>query len=131
MLTIDGRMGEGGGQVLRTSLSLAALTGRPFRLTHLRANRQKPGLRPQHLTAVRAVARLCGAALTGDALDSRTLEFRPAMPPQPGEYHFDVSDARNDRPSASSQPAPAVAPRVVAWRSLWTGSAIDGSGRDR
>mgnify|MGYP001400337870 FL=1 len=43
MLTIDGRMGEGGGQVLRTSLSLAALTGRPFRLTHVRANRAKPG----------------------------------------------------------------------------------------
>ncbi len=93
MLTIDGRMGEGGGQVLRTSLSLSALTGRPFRLTHVRANRSKPGLRPQHLTAVRAVARLCGAALVGDALDSRTLEFRPAMPPQPGTYEFDVSDA--------------------------------------
>lgn len=93
MLTIDGRMGEGGGQVLRTSLSLSALTGRPFRLSHLRANRSKPGLRPQHLTAVRAVARLCGAALVGDALDSRTLEFRPAMPPQPGTYEFDVSDA--------------------------------------
>lgn len=90
---IDGRMGEGGGQVLRTSLSLAALTGRPFRLTHIRANRGKPGLRPQHLTAVRAAARLCGAALVGDAIDSRTLEFRPAMPPQPGHYHFDVSDA--------------------------------------
>lgn len=93
LLTIDGRMGEGGGQVLRTSLSLSALTGRPFRLTHVRANREKPGLRPQHLTAVRAVARLCGAALAGDALDARTLEFRPAMPPQPGVYHFDVSDA--------------------------------------
>jgi RNA 3'-terminal phosphate cyclase (ATP) len=93
MFTIDGRMGEGGGQVLRTSLSLSALTGQPFRITQLRANRDKPGLRPQHLTAVRAVARLCGAALAGDAIDSRTLEFRPAMPPQPGIYHFDVSDA--------------------------------------
>lgn len=92
-LEIDGRMGEGGGQVLRTSLSLSALTGRPFRLTHIRANRGKPGLRPQHLTAVRAAARLCGAALTGDAIDSRALAFRPAMPPQPGTYHFDVSDA--------------------------------------
>jgi RNA 3'-terminal phosphate cyclase (ATP) len=90
---IDGRMGEGGGQVLRTSLSLAALTGQPFRLSHIRANRSKPGLRPQHLTAVRAAARLCGAALTGDAIDSRTVEFRPAMPPQSGHYHFDVSDA--------------------------------------
>ena len=93
MLHIDGRMGEGGGQLLRTSLSLSALTGRPFRITHLRANRDRPGLRPQHLTAVRAVGRLCGAALSGDAIDSRTLEFRPAMPPQPGIYHFDVSDA--------------------------------------
>jgi RNA 3'-terminal phosphate cyclase (ATP) len=93
MLTIDGLMGEGGGQVLRTSLSLSALTGRPFRLTHVRANRQKPGLRPQHLTAVRAVARLCGAALAGDAIDSRTLEFHPAMPPQSGVYQFDVADA--------------------------------------
>lgn len=93
MLTIDGRMGEGGGQVLRTCLSLSALTGRPFRLTHIRANRGKPGLRPQHLTAVRATARLCGAALTGDALDSRTLEFHPAMQPQPGTYHFDIRDA--------------------------------------
>ena len=93
MLPIDGRMGEGGGQVLRTSLSLSALTGRPFRITHIRANRDKPGLRPQHLTAVRAVARLCGAALSGDAIGSRTMEFRPAMPPQPGIYHFDVSDA--------------------------------------
>ena len=92
MLHIDGRLGEGGGQVLRTSLSLSALTGRPFRLTYIRANRSKPGLRPQHLTAVRAVARTCGAALVGDAIDSRTLEFRPAMPPQPGVYHFDVND---------------------------------------
>ena len=93
MLIINGRMGEGGGQVLRTSLSLSALTGRPFRLEHLRANRSKAGLRPQHLTAVRAAARLCGAALAGDALDSTTLEFRPAIPPQPGNYHIDVSDA--------------------------------------
>lgn len=93
MLSIDGRLGEGGGQVLRTSLSLSALTGRPFRITHLRANRGKPGLRPQHLTAVRAVARLCGAALTGDQLDSQTLEFCPALPPQAGTYEFDVAAA--------------------------------------
>ncbi len=111
MLTIDGRLGEGGGQVLRTSLSLSALTGRPFRLTHLRANRSKPGLRPQHLTAVRAVARLCGAALVGDALDSRTLEFRPAMPPQPGTYEFDVS--------ANSQGGSAGAITLIFQAILW------------
>ena len=117
MLTIDGRMGEGGGQVLRTSLSLAALTGRPFRLSHLRANRAKPGLRPQHLTAVRAVARLCGAALTGDTLDSRTLEFRPAMPPQPGEHHFDVSDAAQ----GGSAGAVMLILQAVLWPLLFAG----------
>jgi len=119
MLTIDGRMGEGGGQVLRTSLSLAALTGQPFRLTHVRANRTKPGLRPQHLTAVRAVARLCGAALTGDALDSRTLEFRPAMPPQPGEYHFDVTDAAQ----GGSAGAIMLIFQAVLWPLLFAGGA--------
>lgn len=117
MLTIDGRMGEGGGQVLRTSLSLSALTGRPFRLTHVRANRDKPGLRPQHLTAVRAVARLCGAALAGDAIDSRNLEFHPAMPPQPGIYHFDVSDATR----GGSAGAVSLIMGAILWPLLFAG----------
>ena len=116
-LHIDGRMGEGGGQVLRTSLSLSALTGRPFRLTHVRANRARPGLRPQHLTAVRAVARLCGAALSGDAIDSRTLEFRPAIPPQPGIYHFDVSDAAR----GGSAGAVTLVLGAVLWPLLFAG----------
>lgn len=117
MLNIDGRMGEGGGQVLRTSLSLSALTGRPFRLTHVRANRSKPGLRPQHLTAVRAVARVCGAALSGDAIDSRALEFRPAMPPQPGVYHFDVSDAAQ----GGSAGAVTLILQAILWPLLFAG----------
>ncbi len=117
MLIIDGRMGEGGGQVLRTSLSLSALTGRPFRLTHVRANRAKPGLRPQHLTAVRAVGRICGAALIGDAIDSRTLEFRPAMPPQPGDYHFDVSDATQ----GGSAGAVTLIFQAILWPLLFAG----------
>ena len=66
MLYIDGSQGEGGGQVLRTSLSLSALTGQPFRLENIRAGRTKPGLRPQHLTAVRAAAAICDAVLKGD-----------------------------------------------------------------
>lgn len=93
LLSIDGRQGEGGGQVLRTSLSLSALTGQPFRIHHIRANRSRPGLRPQHLTAVRAAAAVCAATLRGDAVNSTTLEFRPQAPPQPGDYYFDVSDA--------------------------------------
>ena len=117
MLHIDGRLGEGGGQVLRTSLSLSALTGRSFRLTHIRANRGKPGLRPQHLTAVRAAARTCGAALAGDAIDSRTLEFRPAMPPQPGDYHFDVSDAAQ----GGSAGAVTLIFQAILWPLLFAG----------
>jgi len=117
MLIVDGRMGEGGGQLLRTSLSLSALTGRPFRLEHARANRSKPGLRPQHLTAVRAVARLCGAALTGDAIDSRTLEFRPAMPPQPGVYTFDVTHAAQ----GGSAGAVMLIFQAILWPLLWAG----------
>lgn len=93
MLVIDGSQGEGGGQVLRTSLSLAAVTRRPFRLEHIRAGRSKPGLRPQHLTAVHAVAAVCDAALEGAALNSQTLTFRPQTPPRGATYAFDVNDA--------------------------------------
>ncbi len=93
MLSIDGRTGEGGGQLLRTCLSLSALTGRPFRIDYIRGNRSRPGLRPQHLTAVRAAARLCAAELSGATLDSVSLLFRPQTEPKAGAYRFDVSDA--------------------------------------
>lgn len=92
-ITIDGSQGEGGGQVLRTSLTLSALTGRPLRLVNIRAGRSRPGLRPQHLTAVRAVAAVCAAQLQGDKIESRSLEFYPTAPPQAGRYQFDVSAA--------------------------------------
>src|SRR4051812_17751871 len=61
LVTLDGSKGEGGGQILRTALTLALLTGRPFRIVKIRANRDKPGLRPQHLKAVEAAADLAGA----------------------------------------------------------------------
>jgi RNA 3'-terminal phosphate cyclase (ATP) len=93
MLVIDGSQGEGGGQVLRTCLSLAAITGRSFQINRIRANRSRPGLRPQHLTGVRAVAALVGAELEGDDLDATSLTFRPTHPPRGGEYAFDVSEA--------------------------------------
>jgi RNA 3'-terminal phosphate cyclase (ATP) len=91
-VTIDGSQGEGGGQILRTSLSLAALTGKPVRMERIRAGRSRPGLRPQHLTAVRALAQICGATLEGDKIDSQWLSFRPGGPPQSGSYTFDVED---------------------------------------
>jgi len=93
MLTLDGSYGEGGGQVLRTALTLSAITGQPVHIEHIRAGRKKPGLRPQHLTAVRAAAAVCGACLEGDELDSQTLAFTPGGPPHPGEYTFDVAEA--------------------------------------
>ena len=80
VLVIDGSYGEGGGQVLRTALTLAVLTGRPIRVERIRAGRKRPGLRPQHLTAVRAAAAVCEARLEGDKLGSQTLTFIPGFP---------------------------------------------------
>jgi RNA 3'-terminal phosphate cyclase (ATP) len=85
MIEIDGSTGEGGGQMLRTSLSLSMATGQPFRIVNLRANRKKPGLKRQHLTAVRAAAEICGATVQGDELGSREVAFEPG-PVQPGHY---------------------------------------------
>ncbi len=90
---IDGSHGEGGGQVLRTALTLSVLTGQPIRIERIRANRKKPGLRPQHLTAVRAAAAICDAELAGDALDSQTVAFTPGGPARASAYTFDVRDA--------------------------------------
>jgi RNA 3'-terminal phosphate cyclase (ATP) len=98
MLLIDGSHGEGGGQVLRTSLSLAAITGQAIRLTRIRAGRSKPGLAAQHLTCVRAAAEVCGAEVSGDRLGSQDLQFRPGSP-RAGEHVFDVAE---HRPSAGS-----------------------------
>ena len=64
-LIIDGSYGEGGGQILRSTLSLAVITGRPVRIENIRANRKKPGLAAQHLTSVRAAAMLCDAEVKG------------------------------------------------------------------
>ena len=65
LVTLDGSHGEGGGQILRTALTLALLTGRPFRIVKIRANRDRPGLRPQHLAAVEAAAELGDASVVG------------------------------------------------------------------
>lgn len=94
MITIDGSYGEGGGQVLRTSLTLSALLNQPMRIEKIRAARRKPGLQAQHLTGVRATAQVCGAELEGAELGSQTLTFIPQTPPRAGEYTFDVAEAR-------------------------------------
>ena len=93
MLTIDGSHGEGGGQVLRTSLALSAITGQPVRIEQIRAGRRKPGLRPQHLTGVRAIAKVCDAEVEGARLNSQTLSFAPRPVLRAGTYTFDVAQA--------------------------------------
>ncbi|MCA1595435.1 MAG: RNA 3'-terminal phosphate cyclase [Chloroflexi bacterium] len=93
LIRIDGSYGEGGGQIIRTSVSLAAITGQAVEISQVRAGRSRPGLQPQHLTAVRAAARLCSAVLEGDAIGSTRIAFRPTHPPHPGQYRFDIGTA--------------------------------------
>ena len=93
MLILDGSYGEGGGQILRTALTLSAITGQPMHIERIRAGRKNPGLQPQHLTAVRAASAICGAQLEGDEPGSQALTFIPGSPARPGEYVFDVAEA--------------------------------------
>ena len=91
-LQIDGSYGEGGGQLTRLAMALAALTGRPIELSNIRARRPKPGLAAQHLAALRAVAALCGGELEGAALGACEVRFRPG-PIRGGHYRFEVGTA--------------------------------------
>jgi RNA 3'-phosphate cyclase len=91
-IEIDGSQGEGGGQIVRTSLTLAALMRRPIQLANMRASREPLGLRAQHLAAVEAIRRITGGKLAGAKLDSQTLQFIPG-PAKAGTYLFDVGTA--------------------------------------
>jgi len=92
LLTIDGSQGEGGGQILRTSLALAMCLGKPFEITRIRAERQRPGLQPQHMTAVTAAAAIVDAELDGAEIGSQRLVFRPKQV-KPGDYFFSTGTA--------------------------------------
>ena len=92
MIEIDGSQGEGGGQILRTSLALSVLTGKPFKLLNIRANRAKPGLQPQHLMCVKAASAICGANFKGAAVGSSVLYFEPGEV-KGGEYLFTIGTA--------------------------------------
>lgn len=92
MLTIDGSQGEGGGQILRSSVALSAITGTPVRIQNIRAGRKKPGLKRQHATAVNAAAQACGAEVEGGDPGSHELTFRPG-PIVGGDYQFSMGTA--------------------------------------
>jgi RNA 3'-terminal phosphate cyclase (ATP) len=91
-LVIDGSAGEGGGQILRTSLALSLVTGTPFVLENIRAGRKKPGLMRQHLTSVRAAALIGGAEVEGASLGSSRIVFRPRAIAA-GEHTIDIGSA--------------------------------------
>ena len=92
MITIDGSFGEGGGQIIRTSCALSLITGQPFRIYNVRAKRDKPGLRQQHLTAVKAAAQIGGAEVDGAAVGSQEFTFRPGQIVA-GDYTFSIGTA--------------------------------------
>ncbi|RPI49270.1 MAG: RNA 3'-terminal phosphate cyclase, partial [Deltaproteobacteria bacterium] len=87
MIIINGSHGEGGGQILRSSLALSIITGQAVDIRNIRARRPRPGLRPQHLTCVKAAASVCGAQLEGAELSSQRLLFTPDKI-RPGHYSF-------------------------------------------
>lgn len=91
-IVLDGSRGEGGGQILRTALSLSLLTGQPFRMVNIRANRNNPGLRPQHKKAVDAAARLGRAEVLGAAIGGSELSFSP-KPYVPHDLSIDIGTA--------------------------------------
>src|ERR1700746_3782672 len=92
MIRIDGSTGEGGGQMLRSALSLSLATGKAFRIENIRAKRERPGLLRQHLTAVLAAAEIGGAAVEGANLGSQSLSFVPG-PVKPGNHRFVIGTA--------------------------------------
>jgi RNA 3'-terminal phosphate cyclase (ATP) len=92
MISIDGSLGEGGGQILRTALGLSLVCGQPFHIKNIRANRKKPGLMRQHLTAVHAAMEIGNGSAEGAAIGSKELVFTPGAI-RAGSYRFSIGTA--------------------------------------
>lgn len=92
LIQLDGSLGEGGGQILRSALAMSLATGRGFRLRNVRANRDKPGLMRQHLTCVTSCAEVCGAKVDGAFVGSREVAFEPGAVKH-GTYHWAIGTA--------------------------------------
>ncbi len=91
-MEIDGSYGEGGGQILRTAVALSVLRKIPIEIKNIRANRPNPGIKPQHLIAIKSIKELCNAETGGLEIGSSTLRFLPGTP-KGGEYEFDIGTA--------------------------------------
>ena len=116
MIEIDGSHGEGGGQILRTSVSLSALTMKPVRITNIRAGRRKPGLRRQHMAGIELTAQLVDASVKGLELGSTEIEFVPRTR-QSGEFSYDVGTAGSISLILQAVLPPAVlSPEPVSFR---------------
>jgi RNA 3'-terminal phosphate cyclase (ATP) len=100
IIRIDGSYGEGGGQILRTSLALSCVLGKPVEIINIRKARGKPGLQPQHLTAVTAAAAISRAHVEGAELSSTSIIFHPRAIIG-GDYTFDVSEKKGSAGSTS------------------------------
>lgn len=92
MILVDGSYGEGGGQIIRTAISLSALTGKSVKINNIRAKRTPPGLKAQHLTGVKAVAELCNAKLSGAEVGSTEITFEPGKI-NGGTYDWNIGTA--------------------------------------
>ncbi len=92
MIKIDGSLGEGGGQILRTALTLSTIKNKPFEMFNIRAGRKKPGLAPQHLRCVQAMAKICDADISGAEIGSSSLKFYPGEIKN-GDYCFEIGTA--------------------------------------
>ncbi|HRE88319.1 MAG TPA: RNA 3'-terminal phosphate cyclase [Myxococcota bacterium] len=110
LIEIDGSHGEGGGQILRSALSLSLMTGLPFRMSRVRAQRAKPGLMRQHLACVVAAQQVSGAKVRGAELGSTELEFHPG-PLLSGEYVIEIGSA-----GSTTLVAQALLPAFIAKR---------------
>jgi len=93
VIFLDGSQGEGGGQIVRSAITLSCLTGEAVRVENIRAGRKPRGLRPQHVAAVRAAAQLCEAAIAGVEVGSEALTFEPRAPVRSGVYEWAVGTA--------------------------------------
>ncbi|MCX8015208.1 MAG: RNA 3'-terminal phosphate cyclase [candidate division WOR-3 bacterium] len=118
MIKIDGSYGEGGGQVLRTALSLSACLKTPFELINIRKGRKNPGLFPQHLTCVNAVKKICNAETEGAFLGSTRLVFQPNEI-RPGDYDFNVAETKGSA-GATTLVAQAILPILLSTKSKVT-----------